>query len=65
MTDNDIGRMSWGIYDNVTDLADIWLRSAIRRREFGERELRDLRAAHSKLGFLLSVIEANQPKEVA
>lgn len=62
---SDIGNMTWGVRDNITDLCDIWLSSHFGRRGFGEREVHDLRAAHVKLGLLLSAIEANQTKEVA
>lgn len=60
----DIGNMAWGLRDNVTDLCDIWLSFPHRRREFGEREMQDIRATYTKLGLLLSAIDANQ-KEVA
>lgn len=62
---NDIGRMSWGILDNVSDLADIWLTAPGRRVEFGPREIEDLQRAHTKLGLLVSAVIANPIKEVA
>jgi hypothetical protein len=56
----DIGHMTWGIRDNITDLCEIWNRNPGDRRKFGEREIRDLQAARLKLSLLLSAIEVDQ-----
>jgi hypothetical protein len=52
--------MTYGILDNATDLADIWINSPWRRKEFGEREIFDLMEARLKLSLLLSAIEAKE-----
>jgi len=53
---NDISRMTYGILDNATDLAEIWINHPWLRREFGEREIADLKEAALKLNLLLSAI---------
>lgn len=57
---SDLGNMTYGLRDNTTDLADIWLNQPWRRREFGEREMSDLREAALKLNLLLSAIGAKE-----
>lgn len=57
---SDVGNMTYGILDNATDLADIWINSPWRRKEFGEREIFDLMEARLKLSLLLSAIEAKE-----
>lgn len=57
---NDIGRMTYGILDNATDLAEIWLYSPGRRSEFGEKEIADLKEASLKLNLLLSAIKTKE-----
>ncbi len=61
---NEIGQMSHGIWDNATDLADIFNNYPWRRKEFGEREIADLREAHLKLGLLLSAVSTPHLKVV-
>ena len=55
---NDIAQMTFGLLDNATDLADVWINAPWRRREFGEHEIADLRAAALKLDQLLNAVEA-------
>jgi len=55
---SDISHMCWGLLDNATDLADVWINAPWRRREFGEHEIADLRAAALKLDQLLNAVEA-------
>ena len=46
MTEDDedqIGRMTKGLYDNAKDIFDIWMFLPARRTEFGEREIQDMR----------------------
>ena len=57
---SDIGNMAWGLLDNATDLADVWINAPWRRREFGEHEIADLRAASLKLNLLLSAIATKE-----
>lgn len=57
---SDIGNMTYGLRDNTTDLADIWLNQPWRRREFRDREISDLREAALKLNLLLSAIGAKE-----
>lgn len=57
---SDIGNLTWGIRDNTTDICDAWINQPGRRREFGPREMQDIRAAHLKLGLLISAIDALQ-----
>jgi hypothetical protein len=57
---SDIGNMTYGLRDNTTDLADIWLNQPWRRREFSEREISDLREAALKLNLLLSAIATKE-----
>lgn len=57
---NDIGRMTYGILDNTTDLAEIWLNHPWCRQEFGEKEIADLREASLKLNLLLSAIKTKE-----
>ena len=60
MTHADIGNLTFGLRDNTTDLAEIWVNHPWRRREFGEREIADIRAAVLKLNLLLSAIEVTE-----
>ena len=57
---SDIGNMAWGLLDNATDLADVWINAPWRRREFGDHEIADLRAASLKLNLLLSAIATKE-----
>ena len=57
---NDIAQMTFGLLDNATDLADVWINAPWRRREFGAQELADLRAATLKLNLLLSAIATKE-----
>ena len=61
----DIGRMSHGLRDNAKDLFDIWMYQPIRRADFGERELQDIRDVVLGLGVLLREIEKSKKKEAA
>ena len=56
---SDISSMTYGILDNATDLAEIWINHPWLRREFGEREIADLREASLKLSNLVHEMEAN------
>jgi len=56
----DLGRMTYDLRDSATDLANIWLNQPWRHREFGNKEIADLRDAHLKLSFLLSILEAKE-----
>ena len=57
---SDLAHMTYGLRDNTTDLADIWLNQPWRRREFGEREISDIREAALKLTLLLSAIKSKE-----
>ena len=57
---SDISHMCWGLLDNATDLADVWINAPWRRKEFGEHEIADLRAASLKLNLLLSAIATKE-----
>lgn len=57
---SDIGNMTYGLLDNATDLADIWVNAPWRRHEFAEKELADLREASLKLSLLLSAIATKE-----
>ena len=50
---SDIGNMTFGLRDNAKDICEIWFRMPLRRADFGERELLDIREAYLGLGVLL------------
>jgi hypothetical protein len=57
---SEIGHMTWGVRDNITDLCEIWTHNPGARRKFGEREIKDLEVARLKLSLLLTAIEVDQ-----
>lgn len=61
----DIGEVSHNLLDHTTDLAFAWTQQPWRRREFGDRELADLKEASLKLSLLLSAIETPVRERVA
>jgi hypothetical protein len=62
---SDIGNMTFGLRDNAKDIFEIWMRQPMRRAEFGERELLDLKEAYLGLGVLLREIEKSKKKVAA
>jgi hypothetical protein len=62
---DDIGRMTHGLRDNAKDVYDIWMHMPLRRADFGERELLDIKEAYLGLGVLLREMDKTKKKEAA
>jgi hypothetical protein len=62
---SDIGNMTFGLRDNAKDIFEIWMRQPMRRADFGERELLDIKEAYLGLGVLLREIEKSKKKVAA
>jgi hypothetical protein len=60
----DIGSLTKGLSDNMSDLMEIWSRLPHRRAEYGKREIYDLVEVAFALGFLMRelnvLIDENQ-----
>lgn len=54
---SDIGNMTFGLRDNAKDLYDIWMEQPLRRIEFGEREMHDIREVVLALSTLIRETE--------
>ena len=42
----EISNLTYGLRDNAQDIYEIWMRQPLRRADFGERELLDIREAY-------------------
>ena len=60
----DIENMSYGLRANAKDLYDIWLMQPWRRRDFGPRELQDIRETSLALQILLREIDKQSTLKV-
>jgi hypothetical protein len=54
---SDIANMTVGLRLNAKDVCDIWMKSPMRRPEFGPREIHDIREAVYGLSTVLQEIE--------
>jgi hypothetical protein len=61
----DIGNITYGLRANAKDIFEIWMRQPMRRADFGERELLDIKEAYLGLGVLLREIEKSKKKVAA
>jgi hypothetical protein len=53
----DVGNLTVGLKDNAKDVCDLWMKRPLRRVEFGEQEIRDIREAVLGLWTILREIE--------
>ncbi len=63
--DDAIGNMTYGLRANAKDVYDIWMHMPLRRADFGEREILDIKEAYLGLGVLLREMEKIKKREAA
>lgn len=60
MTHPDLGSLTNSVRENAASIAAVWVQLPWRRKEFGPREIADIREAVLNLNLLLSALDVTE-----